>query len=136
MRIGVEGAREAIKREQKGGSPLRVWVESEIAQADTSAGVLLRALAGAERVTVTALEQLVEAQVMERFGATGISQHLAPNELRRRAQEAASVMVRLLAESKLLVAHGDHTSPEAYSLPDGVLRRILQDSRRTEAKSA
>ncbi len=136
MRIGVEGAREAIKREQKGGSPLRVWVESEIAQADTSAGVLLRALAGAERVTVTALEQLVEAQVMERFGATGISEHLAPVELRRRAQEAASVMVRLLAESKLLVAHGDHTSPEAYSLPDGVLRRILQDSRRAEAKSA
>ncbi len=136
MRIGVEGAREAIKREQKGGSPLRVWVESEIAQADTSAGVLLRALAGAERVSVTALEQFVEAQVMERFGATGISEHLAPVELRRRAQEAASVMVRLLAESKLLVAHGDHTSPEAYSLPDGVLRRILQDSRRAEAKSA
>jgi len=136
MRIGVEGAREAIKREEKGGSPLRVWVESEIAQVDTSAGVLLRALASADRVTVEALERLAEAHVMARFTATGINDHLAPVELRRRAQEAASVMVRLLAESKLLAAHGDLTAPEAYSLPDGVLRRILQESRRAEAKSA
>lgn len=136
MRIGAEGAREAITREQRGGSPLRVWVESEIAQDGSSAGVLLRALASAERVTVRALENLVEAQVLERFSATGIDQHLGPAELKRRAQEAATVTVRLLAESKLLEAHGDHTAPEAYSLPDGVLRRILTDARRTEAKSA
>jgi hypothetical protein len=136
MRIGVEGAREAIKREEKGGSPLRVWVESEIAQDDTSAGVLLRALANADRVKVPALEKLVEAQVMERFGATGLTSHLTPGELKRRAQEAASVMVRLLAESKLLEAHGDLTSPEAFSLPDGVLRRILSSVRKPDAKSA
>lgn len=136
MRIGVEGAREAIKREEKGGSPLRVWVESEIAQDDTSAGVLLRALANADKVKVAALEKLVEAQVMERFGATGLTSHLSPTELKRRAQEAASVMVRLLADSKLLEAHGDFTSPEAFSLPDGVLRRILQSARRAEPKSA
>jgi hypothetical protein len=71
----------------------------------------------------------VEAQVMERFTATGLTDHLAPAELKRRAQEAASVMVRLLAESRLLVAHGDLTSPEAFSLPDGVLRRILAQAK-------
>lgn len=136
MRIGVEGAREAIKREERGGSPLRVWVESEIAQDDTSAGVLLRALAVADKVKVKDLERLVEAQVMERFGATGLTGHLSPGELKRRAQEAASVMVRLLAESKLLEAHGDFTAPDAYSLPDGVLRRILLEARRAEPKSA
>ncbi len=129
-RIGVEGATEAIRREEKGGSPLRVWVESEIAQAGTSAGVLLRALAGAERLTVAELGRLVELQVVERFRETGLTAMLPPEELSRRAQEAGSVMVRLLAESKLLVAHGDHTSPEAYSLPDGVIRRILVEARR------
>ena len=125
VRIGIEGALEAIRREEGTGSPLRVWVESEIAQADTSAGVLLRALAGGTRVPVASLQRLVETQVMERFTVTGLTAHLAPAELKRRAQEAASVMVRLLAESRLLEAHGDMTSPEAYSLPDGVLRRIL-----------
>lgn len=73
---------------------------------------------------------------MDRFGITGLTAHLTPNELKRRAQEAASVMVRLLAESKLLEAHGDLTSPEAYSLPEGVLRRILKDARKSEPKSA
>ncbi len=125
VRVGIQGATEAIAREERGGSPLRVWVESEIAQAETSAGVLLRALAKADKVPVSTLHQLGEAQVMERFTATGLNAHLAPAELKRRAQEAASVMVRLLADTKLLVAHGDMTAPEAYSLPDGVLRRIL-----------
>ena len=131
VRIGIEGALEAIRREERGGSPLRVWVESEIAQADTSAGVLLRALAEGTRVPVASLERLVETQVMERFTATGLTAHLAPAELKRRAQEAASVMVRLLAESRLLEAHGDMTSPEAYSLPDGVLRRILKNEKKS-----
>jgi hypothetical protein len=125
VRIGIEGATEAIRREERGGSPLRVWVESEIAQADTSPGLLLRALAQKKKVTVGELQKVVEAQVLERFEVTGLTAHLAPAELKRRAQEAASVMVRLLAESKLLEAHGDMTAPEAYSLPDGVLRRIL-----------
>jgi hypothetical protein len=131
VRVGIEGATEAIRREERGGSPLRVWVESEIAQADTTAGVLLRALANEPRVTVVALQKLVETQVMERFTATGLTAHLAPAELKRRAQEAASVMVRLLAESRLLEAHGDMTAPEAYSLPDGVLRRILTEGKKT-----
>jgi hypothetical protein len=128
VRIGIEGATEAIRREERGGSPLRVWVESEIAQADTSAGVLLRALAKEGRVPIRELSKLVETQVMERFTATGLTSMLAPAELKRRAQEAGSVMVRLLAESRLLEAHGDLTSPDAYSLPDGVIRRILSEA--------
>jgi hypothetical protein len=131
VRIGVEGANEAIRREERGGSPLRVWVESEIAQADTSAGVLLRALALASKVRVEALQKLAEAQVVEQFTASGLTAHLTPTELKRRAQEAASVMVRLLADSRLLEAHGDMTSPEAYSLPEGVLRDILKETKRT-----
>jgi hypothetical protein len=131
MRIGIEGATEAIRRETRGGSPLRVWVESEIAPAEGSAGVMLRALAQADRpVPVTALEKLVETQVMDRFTTTGLTAHLPPSELKRRAQEAASVMLRLLAESKLLVPHGDLTAPEAYSLPDGVLTTILSEGRK------
>lgn len=125
-RIGIEGASEAIHRETKDGSPVRVWVESEIAAVEGSAGVMLRALAQADQpVPVTALQKLVETQVMERFTTTGLTAHLAPSELKRRAQEAASVMVRLLADSRLLEAHGDLTAPESYSLPDGVLRTIL-----------
>jgi hypothetical protein len=130
VRIGIEGATEAIRREERGGSPLRVWVESEIAQAETSAGLLLRALANEPKVTVAALAKLVEQQAMARFAETGLDKHLPPAELKRRAQEAGSVMVRLLAESRLLEAHGDLTSPEAYSLPDGVLRRILTDGKK------
>ena len=74
------------------------------------------------------LSKLVETQVMERFTATGLTSMLAPAELKRRAQEAGSVMVRLMAESRLLEAHGDLTSPDAYSLPDGVIRRILSEA--------
>ncbi|MEW6430945.1 MAG: hypothetical protein AB1730_05495 [Myxococcota bacterium] len=127
-RIGVEGAAEAIRRETRGGSPLRVWVESEIAPVDGPAGVMLRALAQAdEPVPVTKLQRLVETQVMDRFATTGLDAHLPPSELKRRAQEAASVMVRLLADSRLLEEHGDLTAPESYSLPDGVLRTILSE---------
>jgi hypothetical protein len=39
--------------------------------------------------------------------------------------------VRTLGESGLLRAHGDPNEPEAYELPDGLIRRVL----RNEAKS-
>jgi len=81
-------------------------------------------------VPVASLHKLMEAQVMERFTASGLTAHLSPAELKRRAQEAAIVMVRLLAESRLLESHGDMTAPEAYSLPDGVLRAILTEGQR------
>jgi hypothetical protein len=127
-RIGIEGAKEAIHRETKEGSPVRVWVESEIAAADGSPGVMLRALAQSGRpVPVTTLQKLVETQVMDRFTTTGLAAHLPPSELKRRSQEAASVMVRLLAESRLLQSYGDLTSPDGYSLPDGVIRTILAE---------
>ena len=104
-----------------------MWVESEIAQVDTSAGVLLRALAREKKVSAVDLAKLVDAQVMTRFNETGLDAHLAPAELKRRAQEAASVMVRLLSDSRLLESHGDLTSPDAFTLPDGVIRRILSE---------
>ena len=39
-------------------------------------------------------------------------------------------MVRLLIDSRLVESHGDVTSPDALSLPDGVIRRILKEGRR------
>lgn len=126
VRIGTEGAHEAIRREEQGGSPLRVWVESEIAQADTPAGTMLRVLARAERVPAKVLVENVSQQVLASFAASGLARHMAPAELTRRAQEAASVMVRLLAETRLVTVHGDLSAPDAYSLPDGALRRILR----------
>jgi hypothetical protein len=131
VRIGSEGVAEAIAREQKDGSPLRVWVESEIAQTDSPAGLALRALADAPRVSTTVLQNLLQRQVTERFIASGLSNHLTATELERRAHEAAAVMIRLLAQSKLLQAHGDLTSPDAYALPDGIIRRILSARRAT-----
>jgi hypothetical protein len=89
---------------------------------------MLRALAREGQLTILQLSKLVEAHVMARFADTGLTSMLAPAELKRRAQEASVVMVRLLAESRLLEAHGDHTSPDAYSLPDGVIRRILAET--------
>ncbi len=130
MRIGIEGATEAIRREGRGGSPLRVWVESEIASPDGPPGLMLRTLARADRVPVATLQKLVGTQVLERFTSTGLDNHLSPNELKRRAQEAASVMVRLLAESRLPEAQGDLTAPDSYSLPPGVLRSILSEEPR------
>lgn len=130
VRIGIEGATEAIRREERGGSPLRVWVESEIASADGAAGVLLRALANEPKVPVERLTSIAEGLVTTRFTDSGLAAHLTPAELKRRAQEAASVMVRLLAESRLLEAHGDLTAPEAYSLSDGVMRRILSEGKK------
>ena len=45
VNVGIEGAREAVAREEREGSPLRVWVESEIAEPSGPAGAMLRALA-------------------------------------------------------------------------------------------
>jgi hypothetical protein len=131
VRIGIEGVNEAIMREQRDGSPLRVWVESEIAQSDSPAGLALRALAQRPQVATAELQSLLQRQVSERFLASGLSAHLSAAELDRRAHEAAAVMIRLLAQSKLLEAHGDLTAPGAYSLPDGIVRQILSAHRVT-----
>ncbi len=126
VQVGVEAAREAIAREERKGSPLRVWVESEIADPAGAGGSLLRRLAQNGKVQTTALRAIAEAMVREQFASSGISAHLPEQEVGRRAEEAASVIVRLLGESGLLVVHGDLTDPDAYELPDGAIRRILR----------
>ncbi len=126
VEIGVHGAAEAIQREEREGSPLRVWIETEIAGRATVPGVLLRRLARAESVAVADLCALAKQQVTDDFVRTGISATLALDELARRAEEAAHVIVQMLEESGLVVPHGDLTAPEAYSLPDGAIRRVLE----------
>jgi hypothetical protein len=125
VQIGVEGAREAVGREEQEGSPLRVWVESEIADASTAAGALLRRLAVNDAVTAGALFELAEEHVNAEFVSSGVAARLPADEQRRRTQEAARVLVRLLADTKLLDPVGDLTAPEAYVLPEGVIRRVL-----------
>jgi hypothetical protein len=124
--IGVEGALEAISRETREGSPLRVWVESEICDRTAPAGAMLRALAGEPRVDVLTLRVTAERVIAQDFAATGISRALGPEETARRVEEAAGVILRLLAETGLVVPVGDLTSPEAYELPEGALRRVLR----------
>lgn len=136
VEIGVEGSAEAASREVREGSPLRVWIESEIAASGTVAGVLLRRLARAESVPSTALWLLAKQQITEDFVRTGIADALLPNELHRRAEEAAHVVVQLLDESGLVVPLGDLTAPEGYSLPDGVIRRVLLGQASMRVKSA
>jgi hypothetical protein len=126
VEIGIEGTNEAIAREVREGSPLRVWTETEIAARNTVTGALLRSLARDEAVSVHALRTLAKRHIEEDFVRTGIAGELAPDELARRAEEAAHVIVQLLDESGLVVPHGDLTAPEAYSLPEGALRRVLR----------
>ncbi|WP_394827606.1 hypothetical protein [Pendulispora albinea] len=126
VQIGIEGAREAIAREEREGAPLRVWVESEIAEAQGPAGAMLRKLAVEGRVSVAQLSAIAERHVLAQFASTGLTSHLPEEELRRRAHEAASVMLRLLGETGLVEPIGDLTGPEAYELPDGAIRRVLR----------
>lgn len=127
VEIGIEGATAAVRREEERGSPLRGWVESEIAEPHAVAGALLRRLARDRRVTRDALRATAVAEVRARFAATGIDRLLGPDELARRAAEAAAVIVRMLGEIGLLVPEGNPTSPDAYVLPDGLLTRILSE---------
>lgn len=126
VEVGVEGTAEAIDREAREGSPLRVWIETEIAARGTVIGSLLRTLARAESVPLTTLWSLAKQRITDDFVHTGVAAELAPDELDRRAEEAAHVIVQLLDESGLVIPHGDLTAPEAYSLPDGAIRRVLR----------
>jgi hypothetical protein len=126
VEIGIEGTNEAIAREAREGSPLRVWAETEIAARNTVTGALLRSLAREEVVSVRVLRALAKQHIEDEFVRTGIAAELPADELTRRAEEAAHVVVQLVEESGLVTPHGDLTAPEAYSLPDGALRRILR----------
>ena len=83
-------------------------------------------LAREPKVSTKTLTDLGKRMISEDFVRTGIDRTLAPEETARRAEEAASVMVQLLAETGLLDPHGDLTAPEAYSLRDTAIRRVLQ----------
>ncbi|HTB73111.1 MAG TPA: ATP-binding protein [Polyangiaceae bacterium] len=126
VNVGIEGAREAVAREEREGSPLRVWVESEIAEPSGPAGAMLRALAAGGRLKATALREIAERGVLAEFAASGVTQSLTAEEVQRRAQEAGSVLLRLLGETGLLHPVGDPIAPEAYELADGAIRRVLR----------
>jgi hypothetical protein len=125
VNVGIEGAREAVAREEREGSPLRVWVESEIAEPSGPAGAMLRALAAKGRLEATTLRDIAERGVLAEFASSGVTQSLAAEEVQRRAQEAGSVLVRLLGETGLLMPIGDPMAPEAFELAEGSIRRIL-----------
>jgi hypothetical protein len=125
VEIGIEGASEAIVRETQEGSPSRVWIETEIAATTTVSGILLRRLACQSRVSTQELQTIAKAIIAQDFIATGMNQTLNPEEQRRRVEEAAHVTVRLLGETGLLVIVGDLTNPDAYTLPDGIIRQVL-----------
>lgn len=126
VEIGVEGVRAALEREEAEGSPLRVWIESEIAEPKSPGGVVLRALARVERLSAVELRHVAARAFREQFDVTGLTRTLTQEEVQRRTQEAAGVSIRMLGDSGLLRAHGDPTEPEAYELPDGVIRRVLR----------
>lgn len=130
VEIGIEGATAAIRREEEDGAPLRVWVESEIADAHNPAGVLLRDLARAGRMSVTDLKRKAAQITLSQFESSGIANLLGPEESRRRAAEAAGYIVRMLGEIGILEAQGGQLDPEAYVFPESVVRRILATTRR------
>ncbi len=127
VEIGIEGVRAAIEREVSEGSPLRVWVESEIAEADTPAGDVLRLLANRECAQASELRMIATRAFRKQFALTGVALALPVAEAMRRAEEGAAVVLRMLGDSGLLRAHGDPTEPEEYELPEGVIRRILSE---------
>ncbi len=136
VEVGVEGTAEAILREGREGSPLRVWIETEIAARSTVTGALLRKLAREDTVSVAELCALAKQRISEDFQRTGIAATLAPDELARRAEEAAHVIVQLLEESGLVVPHGDLTAPHGYSLPEGAIRTVLRGQASVRAPAA
>jgi hypothetical protein len=125
VEIGIEGARAAIGREEEDGAPLRVWVESEIADR-SPAGLLLRELARKAVVSTAKLRVHAKQSVLAQFAEIGLDRELAPEEAERRAAEAAGVLVRMLGVTGLLEPEGDLTHPDAYRLPDGLVKRILE----------
>lgn len=127
VNVGEVGADEAIAREERVGSPVRVWVESEIAPSGTPVGAVLRHLASVDggQDKLEALAQIARTEILASFHEAGFAATLTEEELERRADEAAHVTLRLLGESGLVEPLGDLTSPDGYVLPDGIVRRTL-----------
>ncbi len=129
VEIGVEGATAAVRREEEDGAPLRVWVESEIGDPHNPAGVLLRALARAGRMTVAELQQVAAEVTREQFVATGLAKLFSQEEMQRRSVEASGYIIRMLAEIGILETEGDQNQPDAFIFPESIVRRILASSR-------
>ncbi|HSC89484.1 MAG TPA: hypothetical protein VLC09_19515, partial [Polyangiaceae bacterium] len=125
VEIGVEGVRAALEREETEGSPLRVWIESEIAEPSSPGGAVLRSLAKREWGPAAELRALAAQAFRQQFEITGVSLALTSDEATRRAEEAAGVVVRMLGDCGLMTPHGDSMEPDGYALPDGVIRRVL-----------
>ena len=125
VEIGAEGAAAALAREEEEGAPLRVWIETEIAELGSPSGLLLRHLAEQGRATTAALRKIAADRVRGVFVATGMDRTLPADELDRRVLEAGSVIVRLLGETGILEPEGDLTNPEAYTMPNAIIRRVL-----------
>ena len=134
LEIGIEGVRAALRREQEPGSALRVWVESEIGDAQSPVGRALRELALRGRMETLELRQLVTDLTRAEFDRLGFVRLLPVEELARRAVEAGSTVVQILAEVGVLEAEGDLASPEAFLFPDGLLRRIFAASASPSAR--
>jgi len=125
VEVGREGALAAVKREEDEGAPLRVWVESEIGDWHSPAGQVLRRLARSGQVAAPALREVARDETLRQLRLSGLAALLDERELARRADEAGSATLQLLVETGLVHPVGDLTRPEAYRLPDGLLRRIL-----------
>ncbi len=125
VEIGIEGVRAAIEREETEGSPLRVWVESEIADPSSPGGAVLRSLSTRDWLPAGDLRAIAARAFRQQFEITGVALALTPEEAIRRAEEAAGVVIRMLGDCGLLRSHGDAMEPDGYELPDGVIRRVL-----------
>lgn len=135
VNVGEVGADEAVAREERVGSPVRVWVESEIAPPGTPVGAVLRHLASIDggQDKLSELASIARRQILESFHDAGFAATLGEEELVRRADEAAHVTLRLLGESGLVEPLGDLTNPDGYVLPDGIVRRTLARDERESA---
>jgi hypothetical protein len=125
VEIGIEGAAAAIQREEDPGSPLRVWVESEIGDLQNPAGVVLRRAAAAGQVDSAELGELAFAVTRDQLVASGVGALVPPRDLDRVAREAAGFVLRMLVEVGILIPVGDLALPKALSFPDSIVRRIL-----------
>src|SRR5262249_10918618 len=115
----------AVRREEDEGSPLRVWVESEIADSQSVAGELLRKVAREGVTPAAELRRIAEARIHQQLAAAGIDRLLGEDECRRRAEEAAGGQVRMLGEAGPPESEGDPTDPDASPFPESLVRRIL-----------
>lgn len=90
------------------GSPLRVWVESEIAEPTSPGGAVLRTLAAGGVESARELRRIAARVFRHQFDVTGVALTLSPGEADRRAEEAAGVVARSSARAPALVPHGEH----------------------------